>query len=77
MENSNKNEIIKESRWDRIRKKHINSIVVQTENVKKIFAMNFINENQLKVMAGDESRQRSHLNPTLVMNMRHEIVINF
>lgn len=67
---SNKN---KETRWDRIRKKHINSVNVTTENVKKFFGMNFINDHQLRVLNG-ESKRRFYLNPALVMNIRHEMV---
>ena len=63
----------KETRWDRIRKKHMNSVNVTTENVKKFFGMNFINEHQLRILNG-ESKRRFYLNPALVMNIRHEMV---
>lgn len=63
----------KETRWDRISKKHINSVNVTTENVKKFFGMTFVNENQLKLMNGEELKT-SCIDPMLVMNMRHEIV---
>lgn len=63
----------KETRWDRIRKKHMNSVNVTTENVKKFFGMNFINEHQLRILNG-ESKRRFYLNPALVMNIRHDMV---
>lgn len=63
----------KETRWDRIRKKHMNSVNVTTENVKKFFGMSFINEHQLRILNG-ESKRRFYLNPALVMNIRHEMV---
>ncbi|KAJ6649713.1 Coiled-coil domain-containing protein [Pseudolycoriella hygida] len=63
----------KETRWDRIRKKHMNSVNVTTENVKKFFGMNFVNENQLRILNG-ESKRRFYLNPALVMNIRHEMI---
>lgn len=71
--NNKKNYLNKDTRWDRIRKKHINSVCITSESVKKIFGMNFINENQMKYLNGDRTKYRQ-LDPTLVMNMRHEIV---
>lgn len=78
MNDSNFKKIIKssknkETRWDRIRKKHMNSVNVTTENVKKFFGMNFINEHQLRILNG-ESKRRFYLNPSIVMNIRHEMV---
>lgn len=70
IEKSSKN---KETRWDRIRKRHMSSVNVTTENVKKFFGMNFINEHQLRILNG-ESKRRFYLNPALVMNVRHEMV---
>lgn len=63
----------KETRWDRIRKKHMNSVNITTENVRKFFGMNFINEHQLRILNG-ESKRRFYLNPALVMNTRHGMV---
>lgn len=68
--------ISKETRWDRITKKHLSSVNVTTENVKKLFGMSFINEHQLKSMQG-EPIKRFCIDPMLVMNMRHEIVNNY
>ncbi|XP_037037996.1 calponin homology domain-containing protein DDB_G0272472 [Bradysia coprophila] len=63
----------KETRWDRIRKKHMNSVNITTENVRKFFGMDFINEHQLRILNG-ESKRRFYLNPALVMNARHEMI---
>lgn len=63
----------KETRWDRIRKKHMNSVNITTDNVKKFFEMSLISEHQLRILNG-ESKKRFYLNPALVMNIRHEMV---
>lgn len=71
-----KNNLNKETRWDRISKRHLNSVNVTTENVKKFIGMTFVNANQLKIMNTDRLK-KPHIDPMLVMNMRHEIVNHF
>lgn len=63
----------KETRWERISKKQLSSVQVTTENVKKFFGMEFINEHQLRTLNGEPMRQYA-INPMLVMDMRHEVV---
>lgn len=63
----------KDTRWDRIRKRHLNSLSVKTETVKKFFAMDFIGRDQLKALSEDNSKKKV-LDPVLVMNLRHEMV---
>lgn len=63
----------KETRWERISKKQLNSVQVTTENVKKFFGMEFINEHQLRSLNGEPIRQYA-INPMLVMDLRHEVV---
>lgn len=77
MEESAKNEKIqdesKETRWERISKKHLSSVQVTTEKVKKFFEMEYINEHQLRTLNGEPLRQYA-MNPLLVMDLRHEVV---
>ncbi|XP_035779112.1 uncharacterized protein LOC118459639 [Anopheles albimanus] len=74
----------KESRWDRIRRKHLNNLTVTSKTVKKFINMDFIDEAQLRLlMAGDGStapggttghRTKTMLDPLLVMDIRHEMI---
>uniref|UniRef100_A0A182Q8R4 Uncharacterized protein n=1 Tax=Anopheles farauti TaxID=69004 RepID=A0A182Q8R4_9DIPT len=67
----------KESRWDRIRRKHLNNLTVTSKTVKKFINMDFVDENQLRLlMAGDSAGggTKSVLDPVLVMDIRHEMV---
>lgn len=59
----------KESRWDIIRKKHINCINVTTETVRKFLNLDFVDE---KSLIGKGKRRR--LDPVIVMDLRHEMV---
>ncbi|KAL9893597.1 uncharacterized protein ACN2A1_008641 [Glossina fuscipes fuscipes] len=65
---------VKETRWDRIRKRHHTNAIVQTlktEAVKRFIEMDFIGKHQNKIMNGiAEDRP---LDPILVMNIRHEM----
>lgn len=63
----------KDTRWDRIRKRHTNTINVKTETVKKLFAIDFVGRKQLKTLNGDLLNDPV-LDPVLVMDLRHEIV---
>lgn len=75
MDLTNKKYRHRETRWNRIRKKHLNNLTVTTSTVKKFINMNFIGENDIKIMADDEVAKKNLLNPVVVMNLRHEMVI--
>lgn len=60
----------KESRWDLIRKKHLNCINVTSETVRKFLAMDFVTDDKLR---GGSGRIR-RLDPVVVMNLRHEMI---
>lgn len=66
----------KETRWNRIRKKHLNSLTVTTSTVKKFINMNFVHENDIQMMSNPEGIRRQLLNPVVVMNLRHEMIRN-
>ncbi|XP_055643006.1 calponin homology domain-containing protein DDB_G0272472 [Toxorhynchites rutilus septentrionalis] len=63
----------KENRWDRIRRKHLNSITVTSKTVKRFFNMDFVDEAQMRILSGNGC-QKSTLNPMLVMDIRHEMI---
>lgn len=49
-----------------IRKKHINCINVKSETVRRFLKMD--------IKVSSEDKAKVHLNPVLVMDMRHEMV---
>lgn len=61
---------LKENRWDRIRRKHLNNITVTSKTVKRFFNMDFIDDSQLKILNGDGRPRKTALNPVLVMDIR-------
>uniref|UniRef100_A0A1A9UZT4 Sfi1 spindle body domain-containing protein n=1 Tax=Glossina austeni TaxID=7395 RepID=A0A1A9UZT4_GLOAU len=64
----------KETRWDRIRKRHHTNAIVQTlktEAVKRFIEMDFIGKHQNRIMNGIADDRA--LDPILVMNIRHEM----
>lgn len=78
-----KQQVEKMTRWDRITKKHLNSVNEQTAQMRRVFDMQFVSTNQMQQMSGrgeggvmqdGRSGQRGCLDPALVMDMRHEIV---
>lgn len=66
----------KETRWNRIRKKHLNSLTVTTNTVKKFINMNFVHENDIQMMSNPDGLRRQLLNPVVVMKLRHEMIRN-
>lgn len=66
----------KETRWNRIRKKHLNNLTVTTNTVKKFINMNFVHENDIRMMSNPDGLRRQLLNPVVVMNLRHEMIRN-
>uniref|UniRef100_A0A182PCN4 Sfi1 spindle body domain-containing protein n=1 Tax=Anopheles epiroticus TaxID=199890 RepID=A0A182PCN4_9DIPT len=69
----------KESRWDRIRRKHLNNLTVTSKTVKKFINMDFVDESQLRLMMAGEGRgtaatTKPMLDPVLVMDIRHEMI---
>lgn len=84
MDSSFKNEkklINYENRWNRIEKKHINSINLghrnnTTNGIYKnlLKTKTFVSDRQMKMMMDDELAKGWCLDPNLVMNLRHENV---
>ncbi|XP_058123883.1 uncharacterized protein LOC131281716 [Anopheles ziemanni] len=67
----------KESRWDRIRRKHLNNLTVTSKTVKKFINMDFIDESQLRMLMAGEGTgtgTKPILDPVLVMDIRHEMI---
>uniref|UniRef100_A0A182R2Z7 Uncharacterized protein n=1 Tax=Anopheles funestus TaxID=62324 RepID=A0A182R2Z7_ANOFN len=67
----------KETRWDRIRRKHLNNLTVTSKTVKKFINMDFVDENQLRLLMSGEcagSGTKPMLDPLLVMDIRHEMI---
>lgn len=65
----------KETRWDRIRKRHHTNAIAQTlktEAVKRFIEMDFIGKHQNRILNGIADDRA--LDPILVMNIRHEMV---
>uniref|UniRef100_A0A336MGR4 CSON000878 protein n=1 Tax=Culicoides sonorensis TaxID=179676 RepID=A0A336MGR4_CULSO len=73
---NNKKSKHKETRWNRIRKKHLNNLTVTTNTVKKFINMNFVHENDIQMMSDPDQTRRQLLNPIVVMNLRHEMIRN-
>lgn len=63
----------KDTKWERIRKKHVHNIHVKTETIKKFIQMDFVDQNQRKLLNG-ECENKISLNPAIVMELRHEMV---
>lgn len=59
----------RENRWNRIRRKHLDSITVTSKTVKRFFNMDFVDEAQMRILNGD-GPQKAMLNPMLVMDIR-------
>uniref|UniRef100_A0A182W6R2 Uncharacterized protein n=1 Tax=Anopheles minimus TaxID=112268 RepID=A0A182W6R2_9DIPT len=67
----------KETRWDRIRRKHLNNLTVTSKTVKKFINMDFVDESQLRLLMAGESAgsgTKPILDPVLVMDIRHEMI---
>uniref|UniRef100_A0A182JY96 Sfi1 spindle body domain-containing protein n=1 Tax=Anopheles christyi TaxID=43041 RepID=A0A182JY96_9DIPT len=71
----------KESRWDRIRRKHLNNLTVTSKTVKKFINMDFVDDSQLRLMmaaegagSGTTGNGKPMLDPVLVMDIRHEMI---
>ncbi|XP_055919539.1 uncharacterized protein LOC129951428 [Eupeodes corollae] len=62
----------KDTRWDRIRKKHTNNLNMKSSLVKKFVEMDFVGRNNTKLLNG-EIELKNNLNPHLVMDLRHEM----
>lgn len=70
-----------ENRWNRIEKKHINSIklghrdnVVNSVYKNMLKSKTFVNERHMKMMSGEDCLKQWCLDPNLVMDIRHENV---
>lgn len=61
----------RESRWEIIRTKHVNSINVTSNIVRKFLAMDFVDEKRL---SGYRKSGHRLLDPVVVMDLRHEMV---
>ncbi|XP_053672409.1 titin homolog [Anopheles nili] len=68
----------KESRWDRIRRKHLNNLTVTSKTVKKFINMDFVDETQLRMMMSGNTvgpgGTKPILDPVLVMDLRHDMI---
>uniref|UniRef100_A0A182IYA5 Sfi1 spindle body domain-containing protein n=2 Tax=Anopheles atroparvus TaxID=41427 RepID=A0A182IYA5_ANOAO len=68
----------KESRWDRIRRKHLSNLTVTSKTVKKFINMDYIDESQLRMLMAGEgvagAGTKPVLDPVLVMDIRHEMI---
>lgn len=62
----------KESRWELIRKKHINCLNVTSETVRKFLNLDFVDES--KMVSNSSGKGRRRLDPVVVMDLRHEMV---
>lgn len=66
----------KENRWERIRNKHVHTLHITPNVVDKLHDLNYINEQQMKSLTGEDCYNRAFSNPVLVMNLRHGMVRN-
>ncbi|XP_017075583.2 calponin homology domain-containing protein DDB_G0272472 isoform X2 [Drosophila eugracilis] len=65
---------IKESRWDRIRKRHqqVNALGLKTDAVRRLIGADYIGRRQEKLLIeGEDTKQ---LNPSVIMDMRHKMI---
>ncbi|XP_017047344.1 calponin homology domain-containing protein DDB_G0272472 [Drosophila ficusphila] len=63
----------KESRWDRIRKRHqqANPLGLKTDAVRRFIEADYVGKRQERLLIeGDEPK---HLNPSVIMDMRHKM----
>lgn len=64
------------TRWDRIRKRNTSKISysLKTDIVRNFIEKDYINQNDESVLCG-KSAPNKVLNPVLVMDIRHEMVM--
>ncbi|XP_037710756.1 calponin homology domain-containing protein DDB_G0272472 [Drosophila subpulchrella] len=63
----------KETRWDRIRKRHqqVNPLGLKTEAVRRLIEADYVGRRQERLLIeGEETKQ---LNPSVIMDMRHKM----
>lgn len=64
--------ILKDSRWDKIARKHVQvPQSAKTEAVKRIEEIDFIDKKEYKVLKGEVPEE---LDPALLIKLRHEMV---
>ncbi|XP_062120761.1 trichohyalin [Drosophila sulfurigaster albostrigata] len=62
------------TRWDRIRKRQLNSnplSVIKTDAVRRFIELDYVDKRQSKLLI--EGEPQKHLNPSVIMDMRHEM----
>lgn len=66
----------KDTRWDRIRKRHGgsgNSANLKTETVKRFIEIDYVGKHQQNILNG-AAKAQTVLDPVLVMDLRHQMV---
>ncbi|XP_001356828.3 uncharacterized abhydrolase domain-containing protein DDB_G0269086 [Drosophila pseudoobscura] len=63
----------KDTRWDRIRKRHLNanSLGLKTDAVRRFIEVDYVGKRHEKLLI--EGEQGKQLNPSVIMDMRHEM----
>lgn len=62
------------TRWDRIRKRQVNPnpLGLKTDAVRRFIEVDYVDKRQSQLLIdGDQPKQ---LNPSVIMDMRHELV---
>ncbi|XP_022220908.2 LOW QUALITY PROTEIN: trichohyalin [Drosophila obscura] len=63
----------KDTRWDRIRKRHLNAhpLGLKTDAVRRFIEVDYVGQRQEKLLI--EGEHAKQLNPSVIMDMRHEM----
>ncbi|XP_034666103.1 trichohyalin [Drosophila subobscura] len=63
----------KDSRWDRIRKRHLstNALGLKSDAVRRFIEVDYVGQRQEKLLI--DGQQAKQLNPSVIMDMRHEM----
>lgn len=64
----------KPTRWDRIRKRQLNAnaLGLKTEAVRRFIEVDYVDRKQAQLLI--DGQPQKQLNPSVVMDMRHEMV---
>ncbi|BFF95773.1 trichohyalin [Drosophila madeirensis] len=63
----------KDSRWDRIRKRHLstNALGLKSDAVRRFIEVDYVGQRQENLLI--DGKQAKQLNPSVIMDMRHEM----